>query len=877
MNIHASLEDRHNEQLWRGANNGSESHTSAMDEFNTRQMLCKDAVEALERGTDKDKTVPSPSMGWFGSYLSLTFLSSNATSSSDLGCGVVELLHPVGGLVYRALKSELFRGVVEGRAGVANFIRLVRAAFIAAHLDDIGETELKLPKSRKRTDKLTSSVDEKGAGDTPEENLSQPKQPFVVCVNEILKKKGLTHTLFTRALQNLSGRTKEAQLLGTLVDVDPMATDPRTQLPFVDPEGFPNSFVRGASLLYCRVGVQVEVTRDANVTKGIQMQAYAEPIIPEGGIAYGGPITIRVVENEGSFREYVKDLAADGSRRDWGAMFLHAKPVTKKETQTAASGTIEGRASDATKSPTAKVSSPAQPNFFAESDFLTGGYQAIELVRLSNLTPLLWVRVDPMGLYGGRISVFQPDACLAEQLFHDGDAGAQIDALRALAERPLRIQGSGKVKTLYDVNVSELPVRLLGDCLRGSPALHSSLPHTPAVRAQAALTISQWQNNKAPNSKNAVGADVWVGMNILAQYFRERFYSNNTVMPTKFMRLVLKKSDAESQTNTAITDVSAPNPQPSYDESYVYLDSIDDNERGDALKEAESVEVEEDEEYRVRSSVVTAIACIRAQDGLTPPTAIRLLEKELDSEDAEMLTNLVYANEECLFEEIFKTVQARSMVATDPDEKMNGNRDKPPIAFVSSMLIADTLLAVCHVNGIPDFITDPTTGQAIQSSVTHPLSHLMESARSWLEWELFREAIRLESAEQIQTGISGICYDVVAACAITALSNLVILIQSTTDSSTGSHQSNRIAEDASSKFYADIFDSDPPRNDLTRASAAQAYCCICCAADRFETPDKQPLGLLTSLVFLLRGINGKQENPILYFAANSTHPFPLIT
>ena len=96
-----------------------------------------------------------------------------------------------------------------------------------------------------------------------------------------------------------------------------------------------------------------------------------------------------------------------------------------------------------------------------------------------------------MGLYGGHISVFQPDACLAEQLFHDGDAGAQIDALRALAERPLRVHWSGKVKTVYDVNVSELPVRLLGDCLRGSPALHSSLPHTPAVRAQAALAIAQ--------------------------------------------------------------------------------------------------------------------------------------------------------------------------------------------------------------------------------------------------------------------------------------------------------------------------------------------------------------------------------------------------
>jgi hypothetical protein len=72
---------------------------------------------------------------------------------------------------------------------------------------------------------------------------------------------------------------------------------------------------------------------------------------------------------------------------------------------------------------------------FSESNMHCSGYQAIELIRLTNLTPLLWVRVDPMGLYGGHISVFQPDACLSEMLFDDGDTGAQVDALRALAEQ----------------------------------------------------------------------------------------------------------------------------------------------------------------------------------------------------------------------------------------------------------------------------------------------------------------------------------------------------------------------------------------------------------------------------------------------------------
>lgn len=97
-------EDRNNAQLWRSTGNGTESHTSAMDEFAVRQVLCKDAVDVLERGTDKDKYVPLPSMGWLGSHLSLSFLSSNATSSTDLGGGALELVHPVGGTVYRALK-----------------------------------------------------------------------------------------------------------------------------------------------------------------------------------------------------------------------------------------------------------------------------------------------------------------------------------------------------------------------------------------------------------------------------------------------------------------------------------------------------------------------------------------------------------------------------------------------------------------------------------------------------------------------------------------------------------------------------------------------------------------------------------------------------
>ena len=513
----------------------------------------------------------------------------------------MELLHPIGGLVYRALKADALRGVIEGRAGVANFLRLIRAAFVAAHLDDIGEKELKLPVRR---EKKSGKDVTREMSKTSDRSDHLPKPPFVICVNEILKKKGLTHTLFTRALQNLSGPLREPHLLGTLVDVERNAVDPRSRRPFVDPEGFPNSYVRGSSSLYCRVGVLVEVARDAtssqsqSVAKGIQMQAYAEPVIPEGGIAYGGPITMRVVENEGQFREFVKDLNADGSRRDWGTTFLLAKPVTTTKAQTAAGGTIEGGGKDSGKlagNGTPTLEGREATRAFSETNFHRGGYQAIELIRLTNLTPLLWVRVDPMGLYNGKISVSQPDACLAECLYHDGDAAAQVDAIRALAERPLRIQSSTKVTAVYDVPVSELPVRVIGDCLRGSPALHSSLPHTPVVRSQAALAIAQWQNNKAPKSKDAVGLEHWVGATLLIQYFRERFYSNGVVMPVKFSRLVLKKNAAEVAQTAAASEGAAIKPQKGDD--YLYLDSLEaGEERAEAVEDAEKIEMEEDEE-----------------------------------------------------------------------------------------------------------------------------------------------------------------------------------------------------------------------------------------------------------------------------------------
>ena len=47
------------------------------------------------------------------------------------------------------------------------------------------------------------------------------------------------------------------------------------------------------------------------------------------------------------------------------------------------------------------------------------------------------------------------------------------------------------------------------------------------------------------------------------------------------------------------------------------------------FEEADEVEVEEGEEYGVRSAVITAIASIRAKDGMTPATVLQFLETVL--------------------------------------------------------------------------------------------------------------------------------------------------------------------------------------------------------------------------------------------------------
>ena len=108
---------------------------------------------------------------------------------------------------------------------------------------------------------------------------------------------------------------------------------------------------------------------------------------------------------------------------------------------------------------------------------------------------------------------------------------------------------------------------------------------------------------------------------------------------------------------------------------------------------------------------------------MTPASAIQFLETVLDAVDAEMVGNLVSPDEDIYLEK--RRRMAASEGKSEDDSEEAGDLNDGIISsmpHVSSMVVADALLALCHVNTSPAFITDPTTGKPVQSSSSHPAS-----------------------------------------------------------------------------------------------------------------------------------------------------------
>ncbi len=227
---------------------------------------------------------------------------------------------------------------------------------------------------------------------------------------------------------------------------------------------------------------QTDVTSGSSQAKGMHLHVNAEPAIPSDGIAFGGPIHLRVVENENTCREFIRNLNLNSALCQWGPIVLYSNPVTSAKAQLAAFGHAAmdgtGPSKSALASPNASnkvgnsnkagTSSTSESilnskahvketnvfkqrayGVFTDNMLHLGGYQALELVRLTNRTPLLWCAMDPGGFYGGRIAISQPDACWGEMLFHDVNASGQVEAIRALAEKPSRIRGQVNVTSVF--------------------------------------------------------------------------------------------------------------------------------------------------------------------------------------------------------------------------------------------------------------------------------------------------------------------------------------------------------------------------------------------------------------------------------------------
>jgi len=294
-----------------------------------------------------------------------------------------------------------------------------------------------------------------------------------------------------------------------------------------------------------------------------------------------------------------------------------------------------------------------------------------------------------------------------------------------------------------------------------------------------------------------------------------------------------------------------------------------------------------DEEYRVRSATITAIASIRAKDGQTPPSVLQFLESLLVSKDGAALEKISTAKDSTLLHSAKRArrIENIDMAESDDDEDFVVEQKISDAPYVSSQVMAEALLALCHVNCRPAVI-EVSSGVAVQVHVAHPILPLMEACHRLVEWELYKESIRLQSNANSFSIVGENSFTSTAACGITALSQLAILRNCTSnlsrneplerrnkDPQVGLSSGDKRKESAkhsdkasSSQFYVDIFDENPHRSDIVRAAAAQAVVCICCAADRLKRKKSETFGLLTALEFLMNRIIGTFDfTPFYYF------------
>ena len=117
-----------------------------------------------------------------------------------------------------------------------------------------------------------------------------------------------------------------------------------------------------------------------------------------------------------------------------------------------------------------------------------------------------------------KVIVYQPLSMVVNALFYSGDIGVQVDAIRTLTERPTAREVIGR--NGFKVDGKLLPCEVLLKVVNGE---HVRGPFGSEVRGRAARGVAIWMGNKSPGNHDAVGGNVWFGVDGLIKWFRKGY------------------------------------------------------------------------------------------------------------------------------------------------------------------------------------------------------------------------------------------------------------------------------------------------------------------------------------------------------------------
>lgn len=264
------------------------------------------------------------------------------------------------------------------------------------------------------------------------------------------------------------------------------------------------------------------------------------------------------------------------------------------------------------------------------------------------------VYIDPLQINLGEIHICGPDSILVEQLFSSEEKSVfhYIQALRCLTKLS---NANDKTKS------SILQLKALSDCLCGIVQFNANkttingimtVSHSVQVRSEAAYSLGQWQNERAP--QRLISSQLIPLYNIFthhpsdSEYFSVLHYLDNSDYSwhgLAFLLEALKSMFMENGRNTII-DSTAERP----------------------FRPA-GIDFASEDNYTIRNSILVALSSIRCQHGFTPSIIAIILVIFLDDAVAKMgdnKTDIIHFNQ---FHFISTVLLCLSKVLIDPNGK----------------------------------------------------------------------------------------------------------------------------------------------------------------------------------------------------------------